>query len=181
MKFPHSFLLLCLLTGCALGPRGLPTSEHIANFGRVNERLFRGAQPDAAGIQSLRLLGVRTILDLRMPGDRWPPEEALARASGIDCISLPLAGLGAPTDEQVARGLEVLAAAPGAVFIHCEHGADRTGTLIAAYRIQREGWTNERAYAEARRYGMSFWQFGMRRYVRKFHPLNDTRPWAAAR
>ena len=54
------------------------------------------------------------------------------------------------------------------MFIHCLHGCDRTGTIIACYRIQHDGWTSEQALREADQYGMSQWEVGMRNYIKDF-------------
>src|SRR5579872_693185 len=51
--------------------RGLPEQEGILNFGKVNERLYRGAQPDTEGMKSLKRLGVKLIVNLRMADDSW--------------------------------------------------------------------------------------------------------------
>ena len=62
----HSLFVLLLIVGlCAGAERGLPPREGIANFGKVNERLFRGAQPDAVGITNLARLGIKSIINLR--------------------------------------------------------------------------------------------------------------------
>jgi protein tyrosine/serine phosphatase len=53
----------------------------------------------------------------------------------------------------------------GAVFVHCKRGADRTGNVIAVYRIFHDGWDSKRALSEARSYGMSVFQRGMQHYV----------------
>ena len=66
--------------------------------------------------------------------------------------------------------LALIESSPQPVFLHCEHGADRTGTIVACYRMQHDGWTTDRAVAEARQYGMSVLQFGMKHYLRDYRP-----------
>ena len=155
-------------SGCASFVRGAPAHAGIKNFGRVNSRLFRGAEPTAAGLVSLQRLGVRTIIDLTPPTDHRATPAAFARAPGILFRSVPLPPLGAPTDAEVTAVLALIESSPPPVFVHCEHGADRTGTIIACYRMQHDGWTEARAFAEAKSYGFSIFQIGMRHYIRHF-------------
>jgi uncharacterized protein (TIGR01244 family) len=140
------------------------------NFGTVNPAFFRGAQPREADLETLRQLGVRTVINLRETADIWPGEESKVRALGMDYVAVPMRGLGAPTDAQVAQVLNLIENGPAPVFVHCEHGSDRTGTIVACFRIKTDGWSAERALAEAKTYGLSVFQIGMRRYVGNYVP-----------
>jgi tyrosine-protein phosphatase SIW14 len=164
-----SLLLLPLIVSlCAAGERGLPPKEGIGNFGKVNDRLYRGAQPDAAGLKNLARLGIKSIINLRQANDVWPAEAAAARASGITYNSMPLKGVGRPTHSQVATLLALIENLPAPVFVHCAHGCDRTGTIIACYRIRSDHWPHAAALEEARKYGLSRLERGMIDYVRDF-------------
>lgn len=162
------FAILLLAAGCTSTPRGVPAAEGIANFGRITPTLWRGAQPSERGLENLAKLGVVRIINLRMPDDVIPAEASTARRLGVDYENVPLPGLSAPDAMAVARVLALIDSAGGPVFIHCQHGADRTGTIIACYRIRHDGWTADAALAEAKRYGMSEWEFGMKDFVRHF-------------
>jgi len=160
--------VLVLGTSASVVARGLPPQEGILNFGKVSDHLYRGAQPDAAGIQALKKLGVKLIVNLRMPGDCWKEEANQAAANGILYTNFPMTGMGRPKDDQVQQLLALLASSPGPVYVHCQHGCDRTGTVVACYRIQHDNWSNDLALREAKLYGISRWEFNMRRFVRNF-------------
>ena len=157
--------VFCGIAICLAGERGLPMTEGILNFGRVNDALYRGAQPDAAAIIHLKALGVRTIVSLRTKQESSTTEAAEAIAAGINFTNVPLAGMGRPTDDEVTRILLLIEKSPGPVFVHCAHGCDRTGTIVACYRLQHDHWSLDAAMVEANRYGMSQFERGMRRFV----------------
>jgi protein tyrosine/serine phosphatase len=173
-------LAACLTPACTSYQRGVSAAHGIANFDQVNAHLWRGAQPDERGLETLKTLGVATIINLRMADDVLPFEKSLARLPrrspaeadrpGLLYINVPLPGFSAPTAADVARILALIETSPPPVFIHCEHGADRTGTIIACYRIRHDHWTAEQALAEAKFYGLSNWEFGMKRFVRSYQP-----------
>ena len=159
-----------LFSSCHQIPREPSFFAGIPNFGRINADLVRGAQPDATGLANLHQLGVRTIINLRMPGDTWPAEAAVAESLGLGYVSMPLPGLRAPSAAQVALILTRIANSPPPVFIHCEHGADRTGTIIACYRMSHDNWRRAPALAEAETHGLSIFQFGMRHFIENYSP-----------
>jgi len=171
------FLGLCCLGAVwATGERGLPAEEGIQNFGKVSDGLFRGAQPGTAGISNLVRLGVKAIINLRMPDESWKDEEIQARAHGILYTNLPMHRLGKPADDQVRKVLSLIETLPGPVFVHCQHGCDRTGTIIACYRMKHDHWSYNDALREAERYGLSAFERGMRDYINQFAKARSRPP-----
>lgn len=142
----------------------------INNFYKVDENVYRGAQPSQAGFRYLAKIGVKTVIDLREADSRARAEEKLVTAAGLKYINVPMSGLTPPTPAQISKILATLenpAAEP--VFVHCMRGADRTGAVIASYRIDKDGWDNARALQEAKERGMSFFQLPRQRFILNFH------------
>jgi protein tyrosine phosphatase (PTP) superfamily phosphohydrolase (DUF442 family) len=124
----------------------------LENFFRVDSGLYRGAQPDRQGMQELHAMGVRTVVNLRsLHSDRDEMEGLPLQYEHIHMQAWY------PEDEDVVRFLRVATnPANQPVFLHCQHGADRTGTLIAVYRVAVQGWTKDEAIDEMMRGGYGF-------------------------
>lgn len=160
---------LALLAGAAQAQEEARYAE-LPNFHQVNGQLYRGAQPRAGGITRLAGLGIKTIINLRGEDEQTRAEQKEAEALGLRYFNVPLPGLGRPSNEQVERALALINATENQpVFVHCHHGEDRTGTIVAVYRITHDGWTAEQAKAEAKRYGMSWAQVGMKDYISDYY------------
>jgi tyrosine-protein phosphatase SIW14 len=141
----------------------------IENFHQVNSHVFRGAQPSEEGFRYLANLGVKTVVDLRESDTRSRTEEQQVTAAGMKYINVPMTGLTPPTQAEIASILAILENdSEGAVFVHCKRGADRTGAVIASYRIDHDGWDNTRALSEAKADGMSVFQLPRQDYIRTF-------------
>jgi tyrosine-protein phosphatase SIW14 len=158
-------LSACVVTVGLAGERGQPAQDGIRNFGKVSEAIYRGAEPDEAAFQTLKRLGIKAIIDLRMPGTALKTEAARAQAGGILYTNMPMHGTGRPDEDEVESVLSLLEKLPGPVFVHCQHGCDRTGTIIACYRVKHDKWTNEAALQEAEKYGISSFERAMKRFV----------------
>ena len=144
--------------------------KELPRFHRINEKLYRGAQPRRGGLMRLRQLGVKTVINLRGSNEDMRSEEQQARTLGLNYFNVPLGRIGRPSDEKVQRVIAILNAPENQpVFVHCNYGRDRTGLIIAIYRLANEGWTAKEAQREANRHGMFWWKFGLRNYIRDYY------------
>jgi len=152
-----------------------PTPRGVSNFHVVNQQVYRGAQPSDQGFANLARMGVKTVLDLRDEKDRSKEEKKLVKALGMRYETVPMRGMKTPSDKQIKNALKVLNDSKAwPVFVHCKRGADRTGAVIACYRVGHDGWTNQAALTEARRYGMSWYQFQLKGYVSSYEPPDES-------
>src|SRR5262249_20385857 len=152
--------------GLALTLPALPASIEapgIPNFHQVNDRVYRGGQPSPDAWQSLAKLGVKTVIDLRR-NDEHPviDEERAVQTAGMKYVNVPMKGVVPPSNDQIAKILDVLLNSPDPVFVHCKRGADRTGAVIACYRIAHDRWKSKQALKEAKSFGMSWTQVGLK-------------------
>jgi tyrosine-protein phosphatase SIW14 len=121
----------------------------VSNFGRMNERLYRGAQPTSEGFANLRQLGIDTIVRLSLGEEGAAREQAEVEKLGMQFVGIPWSTQESPTPEQVGAFLDVFdVPSHTRVFVHCKAGADRTGVMIALYRIRIDNWTVKRALDE---------------------------------
>ncbi len=124
----------------------------LPNLHKVSDALYRGAQPTEEGYATLKAMGVKTVVCLR---ESTSNDEA-ARQAGLEPVHLSSDAWDLKL-ENVAAFLKVAAdPARQPVFVHCRHGADRTGTMCAAYRIAIEKWAKGEAILEMTRGGFGF-------------------------
>jgi tyrosine-protein phosphatase SIW14 len=147
-------------------------NENLPNFQKVDDHIYRGAQPINSGFQALAQLGIKTVVDLRDIGEHsQADEQKLVTDLGMRYVSIPMQGMSTPKADQVAAVLALLNdTTSGPVFVHCKRGADRTGTVIAVYRISHDSWQNKKALSEAKSYGMSIFEHAMQHYVMDYKP-----------
>jgi tyrosine-protein phosphatase SIW14 len=132
-------------TGKHLAADGLP------NFGEVTPRLYRGGQPTPAGFDKLARMGVTVIVDF----GRSSRDEKQTRKLGMEYVTIPW-HCPFPKDEAFAKFLKLVKANPDKkIFAHCRLGDDRTGMMIAAYRMAIQGWSAAEAMNEMKRFGFS--------------------------
>jgi protein tyrosine/serine phosphatase len=124
----------------------------IPDFGEVTPTLYRGGQPKEHGFQALAKMGFQIVVDLR--GDRDNEREEVTRL-GMQYVSMSWQ-CSFPKDSIFADFITLIRTNPGKkIFVHCRVGDDRTGMMVAAYRMAEEGWSAERAKKEMASFGFS--------------------------
>lgn len=149
------FIIILTINGCVTSPKYQIANERpqewasalvspaLENCHRLSDKLIRCAQPTKEGFAALEEIGVKTIINLR----QFHSDEDKVKGTNLKLIEFPLATMAVSKDE-VKEILEIIKQQTGPVVVHCWHGADRTGTVSAAYRISEQNWSNDKALEE---------------------------------
>ena len=123
----------------------------IKNFGQMDERFYRGAQPKEEDYKDLAALGIKTVIDLT--ADPKAYERPLVESLGMKYINIPMADKKYPSEEATRAFLKVVSdPSTGKFFAHCAGGRHRTGAMGAVYRYQFYDWNFDQVYAEMKKY-----------------------------
>jgi tyrosine-protein phosphatase SIW14 len=134
----------------------------VENWYRVSPDLHRCGQPSQKGMQELAEFGIKSVVNLR----EYHSDQTAVAGTPLSLTEVPV-GAGDLTYEQLVVALKALLASPKPTIVHCWHGSDRTGAVIAAWRIAVEGWTPTEALDEmvAGGYGHSVWFTNLRELI----------------
>jgi protein tyrosine/serine phosphatase len=125
----------------------------VDNLHQVTPDLYRSGQPKERDIPVLRDLGIRSILNLR----EWHSDEDVVGGAGFTLYRVAM-NAGEMSETQLVEVLTILRDCPKPVLVHCWHGSDRTGCVVALYRMVFQGWPRERAVDEFRNGGFGYHQ-----------------------
>ncbi len=156
--------LAILMLGCASSQKEVVVKkEHYAkpvtevkleNLHKVDEKVYRSAQPNAEEFKKLYAYGIRYDLNLRQLHD----DEDELSDTPIKTYHIPV-NTSEMSYEQLVKSVSYLLKRDGKTLVHCLHGSDRTGTVIAGYRIGVEGWSKKKAIDEFVNGGFGFHSF----------------------
>jgi protein tyrosine/serine phosphatase len=141
----------------------------IANFGQMDERFYRGAQPTHEDYKALKELGINTVIDLRKDSEEY--SKSTVESLGMKYVNIPMTGW-TTKDESVAEFLKVANdPATGKFYVHCAAGKHRTGLAGAIYRLENYGWDYDTAYKEMKKYEYFSGLFHgkIKSYVKKYY------------
>lgn len=141
----------------------------IKNFGQMDERFYRGAQPKADDYRALAELGVKTVIDLR--NDAKDYAQTAVETLGMRYVNIPMSDKHYPKEDQIEAFLKLASdPATGAFYVHCAGGRHRTGVMGAVYRFTKYQWNYEQVYKEMKDYDFyTRWGHGdMKKYVKDY-------------
>ena len=157
----------------------------VGNFGEVTPHLYRGGQPKGAGYEHLKEMGIDIVVDGRLTGK--DKEKREVTKAGMKFVSVPWHCL-FPKDDVFAKFLKLIRDNPDKkIFVHCRYGDDRTGMMIAAYRMAVDGWTPEEARREMDKFGfhrmvcpsLEFYEKKFPSHLKDSHAFKDWRAQSA--
>lgn len=151
----------------------------IPNAGKVNDHLYRGAQPNLSAVAELQKMGVSTVVNLRLEHeDVIDAERQQVESQGLRFVHIPVGGFSAPSNQQIIEFLSIFRDHPAdTVFVHCHYGEDRTGVFIASYRMSFEHWPAKQAANEMNSFGFNrHWQHEMKEFVEDYPARLNSAP-----
>lgn len=141
----------------------------IKNFGQMDDRFFRGAQPKESDYQELAALGIKTVIDLQ--DDPKAYEKQSVEALGMKYVNIPMSDKDYPSTEKIQQFLKLVDdPSTGKFYVHCAGGRHRTGVMGAVYRFNHYNWNYDQVYAEMKKYDFyTRWGHGeMKKFVQDY-------------
>ncbi len=124
---------------------------NIKNFGKMDDRFYRGAQPSEQDYKDLKALGIRTVIDLTDSPKSY--ERRDVEALGMRYVNIPMSDSEYPKQASIDAFLKLVNdPSTGKFYAHCAGGRHRTGVMGAVYRFNVNHWTLDQAYAEMKNY-----------------------------
>ena len=131
---------------------GIPViNGKIENWYKIDDKVYRSAQPDSRGMKDAERFGIRNVLNLR----NYHSGDDEVKGTGLKIFRVKMEA-GDIQDDQITAALRIIRHAEGPVLVHCMHGSDRTGAVIAMYRIVLLNWNKETAVDEMVNGGYGF-------------------------
>ena len=141
----------------------------IKNFGQMDDRFFRGAQPKEDEYSELAKLGIKTVIDLQIETKDY--EKRQVEALGMKYVNIPMSDKDYPETSKIDEFLKLVNdPATGKFYVHCAGGRHRTGVMGAVYRFNLYKWNYDQVYAEMKKFDFyTRWGHGdMKKFVQDY-------------
>jgi protein tyrosine phosphatase (PTP) superfamily phosphohydrolase (DUF442 family) len=176
-----ALLILSAAVAAKVEPSRAFPDVHIKNFGQMDERFYRGAEPKTLDdIRALKELGISTVIDLQARPE--PEERGWVESLGMRYVNIPMVEKKYPRPEWVAAFMKTVDdPSTGKFFVHCAGGRHRTGSMGAVYRFEKYGWNFDQVYAEMKQFDFytSWGHGGFKTFVEDYARQFEARRAAA--
>jgi protein tyrosine phosphatase (PTP) superfamily phosphohydrolase (DUF442 family) len=126
-KKRHALLALVAILSLAAvssAQENSTTNVTIKNFGQMDDRFYRGAQPKEKEFKELAQLGIRTIIDLRDDPESY--EKPMVESLGMTYVHIPMIAKKYPTQEALDLFFKTINDPnTGKFYVHCAGGRHR--------------------------------------------------------
>lgn len=137
----------------------------LSNVGQVAPGVLRGAEVGMEGYATLKAMGVKTVIDMRTTAN----EKKEVEAAGMNAVAVPIEMSRDGLKEKVDKVVALMAdPANQPVYLHCRHGQDRTGIVVAAFRMKQQGWSLADAEAEMQAFGFNNIWINFKKFIRRY-------------
>jgi len=144
-------LLLILASSSTAFSQDNKAGITIKNFGQMDDRFYRGAQPKEDEYKELAALGIGTVVDLR--DDPASYEKQSVEAAGMKYVNIPMSDKQYPETAKIEQFLKLVDdPSTGKFYVHCAGGRHRTGVMGAVYRFNHYNWNYDQVYAEMKKF-----------------------------
>jgi protein tyrosine phosphatase (PTP) superfamily phosphohydrolase (DUF442 family) len=141
----------------------------IKNFGQMDDRFFRGAQPKEDEYKELAAIGIKTVIDLQIETKDY--EKRQVEALGMRYVNIPMSDKDYPETTKIDEFLKLVNdPSTGKFYVHCAGGRHRTGVMGAVYRFNLYNWNYDQVYAEMKKFDFyTRWGHGdMKKFVQDY-------------
>lgn len=142
--------------------------SEVNNFHKVNEELYRCGQPSKKDMQLIEQHGIKTVLNLRhkrSDKNELKGTGLIQKEVNINTWKI--------SEEDLITALKIIDKSEKPIVVHCLHGADRTGAVIAAYRIVYDNWNKEKAIAELKETQYGFHEKAFKNIIILLENINE--------
>jgi len=162
MRYAALYVFIALIISADVFAQDLPRirpmewgqsiiNAHVCNFFKVDEKVYRSSDPDIKGLKVVESMGIKNVLSLSyFLGDEYEAQGTKLKLYRVRMTAYKI------RDEEVIQALRIIRACDGPILVHCWRGADRSGCIIALYRILNQGWSKEQALDEMINGGYGF-------------------------
>lgn len=166
---PACFAVLSFIFGISITAVAQQADVKIKNFGQMDDRFYRGAQPKEEDYKALAAIGIKTIIDLR--NDPQDYEKREAEAAGMRYVNIPMSDKDYPETASIDQFLKLVDdPSTGKFYVHCAGGRHRTGVMGAVYRFNHYNWNYDQVYSEMKKFDFySRWGHGdLKKFVQDY-------------